>query len=188
MKPLLPSQFDLFGFTTITSDSLDSSRAVSTIVKQMPIKIEKHLLPYIYRCAVGEPVPNGPDTVVLRVNNKTAFGQFLNTIPLFVNGTEIRNKKIQIQYNKAKKEALFLHKTFNTRYEITVDKSMNIILNRILEDLFRIEFMLSVHEKPNISKAIMEFAEKHKLEDYGFDVESLRVYYYKERKRMEYFV
>ena len=183
-----PFDLDLFGSTTLREQAPQTPQRVSN---KKPISIDKHLMPYIYRCAVGAPVANGPDTVVLRVNNKTAFGQYLHTVPLYANGIEIRNKKIQIEYNRVKKQALFLHYSFGLRYEITVDKSMNIILNRILEDMFRTEFMAYVLVQKfvsSISAAITAFIDKYELEECGFNVESLRVYFYKEEKRIKYFV
>jgi hypothetical protein len=190
-----PVSVDLFGNNTVlvTDDKVKDVKVSKTKVTLQPICLKKHLIPYVYRWGVGEGVANGPDTFVFRVNNKTAFGRYLYSIPLFIkslnNALEIKNKKVQIEYNRRTKEILFLHYSFTNRYEIMVDEKINMDLNLYIEDFFRTEFIALINAKleidHNLCKAIREFSEMKDLENCGFDNESLRIYYYKEINRMK---
>lgn len=76
-----------------------------------------------------------------------------------------------------------------TKHFLSLPSEINDDINNLLEDIFRIAFVYYVlgrseSESNNcITQAIYQFIENYELFECGFDVETLRRYYYREIKR-----
>ena len=74
------------------------------------------------------------------------------------------------------------------KHFLELPEEINADINDLLEDIFKISFLYYVlghvenTPKSNVSAAIMNFIEKYELFEFGFDVTTLRRYYYREIK------
>lgn len=75
------------------------------------------------------------------------------------------------------------------RHFLSYPTEVNEDINNLLEDYFRIAFIFYVYghvqntKEHCITTAILRFMETYELEEFGFDYETLRRFYYREIKR-----
>lgn len=160
----------------------------------LPIKILPHLIPFFYQGFEGidaKYLNKKVKACKITMNNSLGF-----MIRLAVSKTYLPEKTsslsvfIQINNNEGKKEytaKMYKHVSGKNSF-LSVPPSVEKRVNDILEDYFRIGFIFYVtgaveHNHKKTDEAIADFMIKYELDEFGYNVEMLRRYYYRAIKK-----
>lgn len=157
-----------------------------------PIQIRPHLVSFFFKEMEGEEVhyintraksvkllfSSSFNKLLRLLLSKTDYPAKLNTHYMLLTVSDKKEYKGSI-YNIEDEKRHFL----------SFPPEINEDINNLLEDYFRVAFVFYVYghtqnsDEPCVTNAILKFMHTYELEEFDFDYESMRRYYYREVKR-----
>lgn len=150
----------------------------------VPVKINPHLIPFFYEEFEGiEANYTGTKVKACKINGRSSLGFLLMTalkesdVPVNIERSKFW---VYITYDQECPEAVFHFTQKGKNQFLQVQKEVLQKINYILEDQFRIAFvytvkgMLKADKTLLVRDAIQAFMVDYELDEFGFDLESLR--------------
>ena len=157
----------------------------------VPVHIKPHLVAFFFKEMQGEEIN------YLNYRAKSialAFSSSLNKfLRISLQKADVPVKLDQYRMllsisNKKEYKGSIYKLVDDRKHFLSLPQELNDDINDLLEDIFRIAFVYYISgrvesgDKNCISPAIINFIKTYELDEFGFDVDALRRYYYREVK------
>jgi len=155
----------------------------------VPVHIKPHLVAFFFREMEGEEIN------YLNYRAKSISLAFSSSLNKFLRislqkadvPVKLDNYRLLLSINSKNNYKGSIYKLVDgEKYFLSLPAEVNDDINNLLEDIFRIAFVYYIlgraesGDKDCITPAIYSFIENYNLFECGFDVETLRRYYYRE--------
>lgn len=157
----------------------------------VPVRIKPHLVAFFFNEIEGEEIN------YLNFRAKAITLAFSSSLSKFLRislqkadvPVKLDNYRILLSISDKKEYKGSIYKIdSDKKHFLALPEEINADINNLLEDIFRIAFVYYVLGRSEsqtnncITQAIYQFIENYELFECGFDVETLRRYYYREIK------
>lgn len=155
----------------------------------VPVHIKPHLVAFFFKEMKGEEIN------YLNFKAKAITLAFSSSLSKFLRialqkadvPVKLDNYRILLSISDKREYKGSIYKlTDGRKHFLSLPEEINADINNLLEDIFRIAFVYYIlgraesGDKNCITQAIYKFIETYELFECGFDVESMRRYYYRE--------
>ena len=160
----------------------------------LPIKIRPHLIPFFYKEFDGiEANYLNKKVKACYITMQSNLG-FLIRLAVSKNDLPAETSKLSMyisisDYEGSSQYTAKMYKHVSGKYSfLSVPPNVQTKVNDILEDYFRIAFVYYVngairHNKCKVQEAFYTFMEEYELDEYGYNLDTLRQYYYRTEKK-----
>lgn len=163
---------------------------------QIPVKIRPHLVPFLFKEFEGKQASYSSRTAKSVIFlPSSSITSYLYTQLNYKKTTRKQDKFIlyliiDVTSKKTYRGTVFIDKK-GVKETLYMDEQQVTDLNNLLEDLFRVSMTSYIEAclecSLSLAKAIRQIMIKYDLEEVGFDEESLRQFFYREKKTPKLF-
>lgn len=148
----------------------------------VPVKLNSHLIPFFYKEFEGEEANyRGVKVKACKIAPESSLGFMIKTL-LQKCEIPVKHSKfyVYISFNDSTRDCTLYNVESGKNNFLYVPEHLNKKLNTIFEDLFRLAFqyhtqgMLKNNPELYVRDAIESFMVEYKMDDYGFQLESIR--------------
>ncbi|WP_445458418.1 hypothetical protein [Flavobacterium sp. HNIBRBA15423] len=160
----------------------------------IPVKIRDHLIPFLFQEMEGTTASyDGQKVKMVRLLPSSSLANYLySQIGYEKKNNHFPNDNFLIYLSIEKKTSFIYSGTIyidkkGVKEELYLPLEKIREINNLLEDIFRISMVSFIdgvkYAKIPMAKGIIAFIEKYNLDEYGFENETIRKMYYKQKKK-----